>query len=84
MGDNDDLKTWKEEKRALSWWLARRPWGVPTPKIAIVLFPKYSHGFPIHCLDRFAHPDDDDLYPPAENKEDMMISVMMLFGKAGG
>ena len=71
MNDNDDLKTRKEEKRALSWWPASRPSGVRTPKIAIVLFPKYSHGFPIHCHDRFGHRDDDDddlYFQDQENK----------------
>ena len=42
----------------------------PTPKIAIVLFPKYSHGFSIHCHDRFCHGDDDDLNHHDENVED--------------
>ena len=50
--------------------------GCSAPKIAIVPFPKYSHGFPIHCLDRFAHADDDDLYPAAENQEDISDDVI--------
>ena len=74
--DNDDLKMEKEEKRPLCRWQASGPWGVPTPKIAIVLFLKYSHGFSIHCHDRFCHPwhgdddNDDDNGDDNDNDDD--------------
>ena len=49
--------------------------GCSAPKIAIVPFPKYSHGFPIHCHDRFGRGEDDER---AENKEDTMIPVLFV------
>ena len=66
-------------------FLASKPWGVSTPKIAIVLFPKYSHGFPIHPHDRFGHlwhGDDDDLFhhdKKMDDKDDVVTVAIMMW-----